>query len=150
MSSRDSFSNLLDKIINIYGSLLPLLKTEYLNDKGIPNSIIEYAKFLKDIRREEDFTPLHAWPPDKIFDFFKFLLDASGIVSATEGSMDHLNIGSANIGPMQEIEIILSGEDEKLDDWMCSILFQGWAKFEKPNFWISKDLRYEVPNRPGQ
>lgn len=150
MSSRDSFSNLLDKIINIYGSLLPLLKTEYLNDKGISNSIIEYAKFLKDIRREEDFTPLHAWPPDKIFYFFKFLLDASGIVSATEGSFYPLGIGDAHIGPKREIKKIFSGDDDKLDDWMCSILFQGWVKHKKRIFKISKDLRYVVPRQNGR
>jgi len=143
MSIQYSFDNLIDRVSNIYSSLLPY-------NKQISNSLVEFIKFLESIKVQKDFSPLNTWPSDTIHYFFKLLLDTSGIVSATEGNFYPLGIGDAHIGPKREIKKIFSGDDDKLDDWMCSILFQGWVKHKKPIFKISKDLRYVVPRQNGR
>ncbi len=134
MSKRWSFNDLTDKTITLYS----LLSSQRNPDE-------DTIEFLKTLRSMEHLSTLDV-SADKIFRFFRILLDASGIISATEGSFDSFNIGNTEyIGTQKDIKGKLSGRKEGIRDWMCSILFQGWVKHNKPNFYISKDLRYILP-----
>ena len=124
---------MIDKAINVYSSL---------SKRNTDKDSIEFLRSLRDTK----VLYTSNISADNIYRFFSLLLDASGIISATEGTFDSFSIGDTkHIGKNKDIKGILSGKEEGIRDWMCSVLFQGWVKHDKPNLQISKDLRYVLP-----
>jgi hypothetical protein len=145
MSRPASSGDLIDKLVGIYSVLL---NGENLDDRGKSNYILDSIRFLKDTK-QKPLTTLSV-ATDKIYLLFSLLLDASGIVAATEGNWDSFTIGdTTKLGSRDEIRngALMAG-DEKMRDWMCSVLFQGWVRAKGRPLSISKDLRYVV--RKGQ
>jgi hypothetical protein len=141
MSRPVSSGDLIDKVVDIYSVLL---NGENVDDEAESNYILGSIRFLKDVRQKQLSTSNMA--ADKIHLLFSLLLDASGIVAATEGNVASLTLGdTTKLGKKKEIrKSVLMAGDEKIRDWMCSVLFQGWVRAEGRPFSISKDLRYIV------
>jgi len=133
MSKQWALKKLIGRTIDVYSSLSKRGQNVY------------YTEFLKALMATGKLSTSNA-SYEQIYRFFRILLDASGIISATEGDFDSFSIGSTkHVGKKKDIEGKLANE-ESFRDWMCSNLFQGWVKYQKPDFHISKDLRYILPN----
>lgn len=133
MSKQWTFKELIDKAINVYSSL---------SKRNTDKDSIEFLRSLRDTK----VLSTSNISDDNIYRLFSLLLDALGIISASEGTFDSFSIGDTkHIGKKKDIKGTLSGNEEGIRDWMCSVLFQGWVKLNKPNFQISKDLKYVLP-----
>ena len=133
MSKTWSFSEMIDKTIDVHLSL---------GRRHADTDPIEFLRALKDTEAPS----IPNTSADKIYRLLNLFLDASGIISATEGSFDSFSIGDTSfIGSRKDIEGYLSGNEENYRDWMCSVLFRGWAKGQKHSFNISEDLRHSAP-----
>lgn len=129
MSRRWSHSDMTDRMIEIY-SHLPYQKR---------------VKFLKRMRGQRPLSAKRV-SNEEILEFFRSLLDMTGIVSATNGNLqESFQVGDWKLlGTLSDIRGVFSSADDKISDWMCSTLFQGWVRINDPGLRISRDLRYQI------
>lgn len=101
------------------------------------------VEFLKSMMHQQHLSTTSASNED-IYEFFRSLLDATGIVSATGGNLqESFQLGDQRLlGNRSDIRGVFSSADDKISDWMCSTLFQGWVRISGLN--IGKDLRYLI------
>ena len=119
-----------DRMIEIY-SLFPYQKR---------------VKFLKSMM-DQQYLSTTSVPNEGICEFFRSLLDTIGIVSATGGNLqESFQLGDQSLlGKTSDIRGLFSSGDDQISDWMCSTLFQGWARIS--GLEIGKDLRYLIRNQ---
>jgi len=141
-----SFSELVNSMISAYGYL-----SDYVGKKATNIGYInETLQFL--IRLESKGNLSTKNNTDKeIAQFFRIFLDLAGIVSATKGQIEPLSIGDIKlIGKKKDISGLLSTGQTSVDDWICSVLFQGWVRMHEPDLSISRDLRYVISKYGGR
>lgn len=131
---------LIENLINIYKDILE----KKVFSGNYSNYIINIISFLNKTVKNVEVFEIDVLKQEVIFTFFKLLLDASGLIAVTEGDFNCFKIGNTQlIGRKRDMQGIYKGDDEQIEDNMCSLLFQGWAKLK--GFSISKDLRNELP-----
>lgn len=103
------------------------------------------VEFLKTMRGQQHLSTMSV-SNEEILEFFRSLLDATGIVSATGGKLqEFFQLGDWTLlGKISDIRGIFSSADDKISDWMCSTLFQGWVRINGSGLKISRDLRYQI------
>ncbi len=129
MSKRWTHNGITDRMIEIY-STFPYQKR---------------VKFLKSMMGQQYLSSTSVSNKD-ICEFFRSLLDATGIVSATGGNLqESFQLGDQSLlGNTRDIRGVFSSADDKISDWMCSTLFQGWARINDSGLEIGRDLRYQI------
>jgi hypothetical protein len=137
-----SFHQLIQEVTNIYSTLI---SEKVLSDDEKSNYIVDSINFLNKFDKINDFV-VGKVSNQEIYHFLKLLLDVVGLVSATEGSLQPIQLGDTKlIGRKRDLMGVYKGDDSNVDQNMCATLFQGWIKSKNPPFRISKDLRNIVP-----
>ena len=129
MSRRWTHSDMTDRMIQIY-SRFPYQKR---------------VEFLKRMRGQQHLST-NSVSNEGILEFFRSLLDATGIISATDGNLqESFQLGDWTLlGKIRDIRGVFSSPDGNISDWMCSTLFQGWVRINDSGLKISRDLRYQT------
>lgn len=132
MSRRWTHTDMTDRMIELY-SRFPYQKR---------------VEFLKSIRDQQHLSTTSV-SNEEIFEFFRSLLDATGIISAIGGNLQEFSqLGDLTpLGKRKDIRGVFSSADDNISDWMCSTLFQGWVRINDSGLEISKDLRYRTGGR---
>jgi len=127
MSRRWTHTDMTDRMIELY-SRFPYQKR---------------VEFLKSMMGQQHLSTTSVSNED-ICEFFRSLLDATGIVSATGGNLqESFQLGDQSLlGNTSDIRGVFSSADDKISDWICSTLFQGWVRIS--GLKIGKDLRYLI------
>jgi hypothetical protein len=125
--------------------------TKYTYNKA-SNIIFDFLKYTEKERNCTDFDTLSTWAPGKVLQLFALILDAAGVIYATNRDLKYLNIGDIKeIGKRADIQgILLSNNDEQISDLMCSILFQGWVKQKSHTSFVDRELVRALPNEKGE
>lgn len=141
MIEKTSFHQLSKELINIYGTISEKIPSD--NEKS--NYIIDCINFLNDFSKINDFVVGNV-SEKEIYFFLKLLLDAVGLVSATEGSLQPIKLGNIElISRKRDLKGVYKGNDNSINQNMCATLFRGWIKSNKLPIEISKDLKNIVP-----
>ena len=132
MSRRWTHSDMTDRMIELY-SRFPYQKR------------VEFLRSTKD----QQHLSTTSVSNEEIFEFFRSLLDATGIISATDGNLqESFQSGDLTLlGRRNDIRGVFSSPDDNISDWMCSTLFQGWVRINESGLKISKDLRYRTKDQ---
>ncbi len=109
-------------------------------------SLFAYQKrveFLKNMRAQQHLSTTSVSNAE-ILEFFRSLLDVTGIISATGGNLqESFQLGDLTLlGKRNDIRGVFSSADDDISDWMCSTLFQGWVRINNSGLKIGRDLRY--------
>ena len=81
----------------------------------------------------------------QITKFFRLFLDMAGIISTTKGGFEPIEIGDVKfLGSKRDISGILSSGQVSIEDWICSILLQGWVRMHEPEMVVSDDLKTKI------
>jgi len=105
----------------------------------------ERVEFLKSMMHQQHLSTTSASNED-ICEFFRSLLDATGIVSATGGNpQESFQLEDQRLlGKTSVIRGVFSSTGDGISDWMCSTLFQGWVRTNDSGLEISRDLKYRI------
>jgi len=139
ISSKTSFPQMINSIIYMY-----VLLRDYVDKKATGIRYLnDTINFLEQLQTKGNMST-HNSSEKEINRFFRTFLDSAGFVGVTKGQFTPISIGDIDsIGKKRDVAGILAGEQSSIDDWISSILFQGWIRITA-NFAISKDLRYEI------
>lgn len=134
MSRRWTHNDMTDRMIEIY-SLFPYQKR---------------VQFLKSMMDQQHLSTTSVSNED-ICEFFRSLLDATGIISATGGNLqESFQLGDQRLlGKTSDIRGLFSSTEDNIGDWMCSTLFQGWVRINDAGLKIGRDLRYLIKGQGG-
>lgn len=140
MSIRTSFSELVSSMISAYAHLRNHVGKKATDIRYLDESI----RFLTQLKSRGSLSTQNN-SEREIARFFRIFLDIAGIASATKGQFEPLSIGDIKLtGKKRDVSGILRGGQTSVDDWVCSILFQGWIRMHEPDLLISDDLRYKI------
>ncbi|MFC1956790.1 hypothetical protein ACFLVY_00635 [Chloroflexota bacterium] len=134
------FTELVGSMISVYIAL-----TNHVGRKATGIGYLdETVRFLTQLKAKGSLS-IHNSSEEEIAQFVGMVLEAASIISVTKGQFEPLSIGDINlIGKKKDVAGTLSGGQAVVENWICSILFQGWTRVHEPSLKISKDLRYEV------
>ena len=141
MSIQTSFAEVASWMVSGYSYLKSHFRTQVKGSQYIDENI----HFLRSTIASGGLSDnLHS--DQDISRFFRIFLDLAGIISCTKGQFEpSLKIGDIKlIGKRRDIAGILNSGQTSIDDWLSSILFQGWARLHEPDIIISDDLRYKL------